>query len=374
MEGFDRADPFSRRVGAVALPARLRLGVPAPVDLNFFGNIAYEAQYQAAVARAAALGAEIVTIDYRPFREAAALLYGGPWVAERLHAVTPFIDRHGAAMDPVVRGIIEAARPMTAVDAFEGRYRLEGFRRQAEAEWEKVDALLLPTSPDIQTVAAMRADPVALNARFGLYTNFANFFGCAAIAVPAGFTPQGLPFGVQLVAPQDTDAALIPFAQALHEAAGCGAGRDRGYHPPAPAAAPAETGRLSIAVVGAHLSGMPLNHELTALGGERVRETETAPGYRLYALANTVPAKPGLVRAPGLAGGGIGLEIWSLPAEGFARFVDHVPQPLCIGRIDLADGTQVAGFLCEPAALDGARDITAFGGWRGYITLGEGVV
>jgi allophanate hydrolase len=374
MEGFDAADPFCRHFGSGALPSALRLGVPAEDELNFFGNAAYEAQYRAAVSRAAALGAEVLTIDYRPFREAAALLYGGPWVAERLHAVTPFIDLHGAAMDPVVRGIIEAARPMTAVESFDGLYRLEGFRRQAEAEWEKVDALLLPTSPDIQTVAAMRADPVALNARFGLYTNFANFFGCAAIAVPAGFTPQGLPFGVQLVVPQDTDDALVPFAQALHKAAGCGAGQDRSYHPPAIAAAPTLLGRINIAVVGAHLSGMPLNHELTALGGKLVREAATALGYRLYALANTVPPKPGLVREPGFHGGRIELELWSLPAEGFARFVDRVSQPLCIGRIALADGTQVAGFLCEPAALDGARDITPFGSWRRYIAAGQGVI
>ncbi len=369
MEGFDPADPFSRRFGTAALPTRLRLGVPSEDELNFFGNTSYEALYKTAVTRAAELGAEIVTIDYRPFREAAALLYGGPWVAERLLAVTPFIDAHAQDMDPVVRGIIEAARPMTAADSFAGHYRLETFRRQAEAEWAKVDALLLPTSPDIQTVAAMRADPVALNARFGLYTNFANFFGCAAIAVPAGFTQAGLAFGVQLVAPQDTDEALAPFAQALQVASGCGAGRERGYHPPAASAA--ATGRLNIAVVGAHLSGMPLNHELAAQGGQLVRETETAACYRLYALANTVPPKPGLVRGPGSAGGKIELEIWALPPEGFARFVDQVPQPLCVGRIELADGTQVAGFLCEPAALDGARDITAFRGWRRYIAAGQ---
>ncbi|MGQ4274012.1 allophanate hydrolase [Terrihabitans sp. B22-R8] len=364
-EGFDEADPFCRRFGAAPLPDRLRLGVPADDELEFFGNDAYRALYLAAIGRTRALGAEIVPFDYGSFRQAAALLYEGPWVAERLHAVLPFIDGHADAMDPTVRGIIEAARPMSAVDAFEGRYRLETFRRAAEREWAKVDALLLPTSPDIQTVEAMRADPVALNARFGRYTNFANFFGCAAIAVPAGFTDGGLPFGVQLVAPSDTDAALAHFAAEMHEAVGTGAGLDRGLVLPDVGRSSAVT--LAIVVVGAHLSGMALNGELTRLGGKLLRAARTAPEYRLYALAGTVPPKPGLVREPGFAGPGIEAEIWQLPPESFGRFVAAIPQPLGIGKVSLDDGSEISGFLCEPAALRDAAEITAFGGWRHYI-------
>ena len=254
---------------------------------------------------------------------------------------------------------------MTAVDAFEGQYRLEAFRRQAEASWAAVDALLLPTSPDIQSVEAMRADPVALNARFGRFTNFANFFGCAAIAVPAGFTPAGLPFGVQLVAPEDTDAALAPFAALLHASAGTGAGLDRDLVPPTVPALPDD--RLPIVVVGAHLTGMPLNRELTALGGRLVRETKTAGDYRLYALAGTVPPKPGLIRAPGFDGPGLAVEVWSLDAAGFGRFVAGIPQPLGIGKLTLEDGTLVSGFICEPAAVEGALEVTGFGGWRAYV-------
>jgi allophanate hydrolase len=364
-EGFDPADVFSRRFGAAGLPPILRLGVPAEAERVFFGNEAYRALYEDAIRRAAALGAEIVDFDYRPFREAAALLYDGPWVAERLHAVLPFIDQKPGSMDPTVKAIIEGARGMTAVDAFDGRYRLEAFRRQAEAEWAKVDALLLPTSPDIQTVEAMRADPIALNARFGRFTNFANFFGCAAIAVPAGFTERGLPFGVQLVAPSDTDDALCAFAAALHASAACGAGLDREIALPAPP--PASDDRINLVVVGAHLTGLPLNHELTRLGGYRVRETRTAPDYRLYALAGTVPAKPGLIREPGFAGPGLAVEVWSLDAASFGRFVAAIPQPLGIGKLDLEDGSQASGFLCEPAALGGAEEVTGFGGWRAFI-------
>ena len=366
-EGFDAADPFSRRFGTAALPPRLRLGVPAEAEREFFGNDAYRALYEAAIERARGLGAEIVPFDYRPFREAAALLYDGPWVAERLAAIRPFLDASPDSVDPVVRGIIEGARPMTAVDAFEGRYRLEAFRREAEAEWAKIDALLLPTSPDIQTVAAMRADPVALNARFGRFTNFANFFGCAAIAVPAGFTAAGLPFGVQLVAPADTDDALAPFAAALHAAAGTGAGLDRTLEPPAVEPAAADDGRIPVVVVGAHLTGMPLNGELTRLGGHLLREARTAGDYRLYALAGTVPPKPGLVREPGFAGPGLAVEVWSLDAAGFGRFVAAIPQPLGIGKLTLDDGSQASGFLCEAAAVAGAEEVTRFGGWRAYV-------
>jgi allophanate hydrolase len=369
MEGFDAADPFARRFGEAALPARLRLGVPAAAELEFFGNAAYAQLFAAAVERARRLGAEVVEFDYRPFRKAAALLYEGPWIAERLHAVTPFIDAHPDAMDPTVRALIEAARPLSAVDAYDGLYRLESLRRETEAEWERLDALLLPTSPDIQTVAAMRADPVRLNARFGRYTNFANFLGCAAIAVPAGFTPGGLPFGVQLVAPRDTDEALASFAHAMHAAADTGGGRDRSLAPPAPPAGPstADGGRIGIAVVGAHLSGMPLNGQLTEAGGRLVRKTRTAPGYRLYALAGTVPPKPGLLREPGFDGPGIAVEVWSLDPAAFGRFVAAIPPPLGVGKLTLEDGTEVTGFLCEPAALNRATDITQHGGWRNYL-------
>ncbi|ORE98167.1 allophanate hydrolase [Aurantimonas sp. 22II-16-19i] len=367
-EGFDPADAYARRFADEALPRTLRIGVPGEDEREFFGNDAYRALYDAAIERAEALGATIVTFDYRPFREAAALLYEGPWVAERLAAIEPFLNERPDSLDPTVRRIIEGGRAMTAADAFRGAYRLEALRREAEAEWAKVDGLMLPTSPDIQTVAAMRADPVALNARFGRFTNFANFFGCAAIAVPAGFTEAGLPFGVQLVAPRDTDEALGAFAAALHQAAGCGAGLDRGFAPPAQAtASQAEDDRLQIAVVGAHLAGMVLNHELTGRGASFVRAARTAADYRLFAL-DTSPPKPGLVREPGFGGAGIAVEIWSLGAAAFGDFVAAIPAPLGIGKLALDDGSSLPGFICEPAGLAGASEITAFGGWKNYLT------
>ncbi len=363
-EGLDTADPFSRPAKDIGLPATLRVGVLRDADRQFYGNDAFAALYAEAIERARDLGAEIVEFDYAPFRDVAALLYNGPWVAERLAAIAPFFEAHGEAMDPTVHSIIDGARQYSAVDAFEGRYALERLRHLANAEWAKVDVLLLPTSPDIQTVEAMRADPVALNSRFGLYTNFANLLGYSAIAVPAGFSYRGLPFGVTLVGPGDCDAALAGFAAKMHAAAGTGAGLDRGFMPPA--VPPLADDRLHIAVVGAHLTGMPLNPELLALGGTLVEETTTAAKYRLYALAGTVPPKPGLQRVSG-DGASIIVEVWSLPAAGFGTFVSKIPAPLGIGKLELADGRQVSGFLCEPVALDGALDITGFGGWRAYI-------
>ncbi|KQT42833.1 allophanate hydrolase [Devosia sp. Leaf420] len=363
MDGYDAADPFSRKPASMSLPPKLRVGVLMDKDKEFYGNHAFAGLYEEAIARAKKLGAEIVLIDYAPFRDAAALLYQGPWVAERLAAIEDFFAKSADEMDPTVRTIIGGATKFSAVDAFNGRYELGRLRQLTLLEWAKADVLLLPTSPDIQTVEAMRADPIALNSRFGLYTNFANLLDYSAIAVPAGFTANGLPFGVMLVAPQDCDDALAPFANAMHQAAATGSGLDRTKL--IPAVTIPGTDRIEIAVVGAHLTGMPLNPELTALGGWLVEETRTAPQYRLYALKGTVPPKPGLQRVS--EGEPIIIEVWSLPAAGFGTFVSKIPAPLGVGKLVLADGRHVTGFLCEATALDDAADITNFGGWRAYI-------
>lgn len=367
MEGHDPADPFSRPATPTALPPHLRIGVLTGAEREFFGNAEVEALYDAAIARAQSLGATIVPFDYQPFREAAALLYDGPWVAERLAAIEPFIATHADQMDPTVRKIVEGARKYTAVDVFNGLYRLNAIRQQVAPVWESVDVLLLPTSPTTCMVAEMLADPIARNSQFGRYTNFVNLMGLAAIAIPAGFGPSGLPAGVTLIGPGFSDDALAPFAAALHHAAAAGLGHDR-TAPVPPANTPQiSDGWLPIAVVGAHLTGMPLNHQLTTPGGVKLAETTTAPGYRLYALPNTTPPKPGLIHDPAFTGPGIAVEVWALPAAAFGSFVAAIPAPLGIGKLTLADGSQVPGFLCESHALAGAEEITPFGGWRAWL-------
>ena len=366
IEGLDRGDPFSRSGAPVALPARPRIGILTPPEREFYGNAEVEALYDAALARAEALGATLVPFDYAPFREAAALLYDGPWVAERLAAIEDFLKARPEALDPTVRAIIAGASGRSAVEAFRGLYRLAELHHAVAPVWADVDMLLLPTSPTTATVEAMRADPVRLNSRFGLYTNFANLMGYAAIAVPAGFGPSGLPAGVTLVGPGFSDEALTAMADALHRAADCGMGHDRSAALPPPPAPTLPEGMIPLAVVGAHLSGMPLNHELTAPGGMLLGEARTAPGYRLYALAGTVPPKPGMVLDPDHDGPGIAVEVWALPPAAFGAFAARIPAPLGLGKVRLEDGREVTGFLCEGHAVAGAQEITAFGGWRAW--------
>lgn len=369
-EGFDPADPFSRQAVPHALPATgLRFGIPTAAEREFHGDAAMAALYDDAIARLEALGGVAVPFDYAPFRAIAALLYDGPWVAERLAAIADFYADHAEAMDPSVRAIVGAATGYSAVDAFRGRYALEALRRRTDAILAGLDVLLLPTAPTIHTVAAMQADPIRLNSQFGRYTNFANLLGHAAIAVPAGFRPDGLPGGVMLVAPGFSDESLASWADALHRSIASGMGVDRGAVLPEASRIPAAAavGRLDLVVVGAHLSGLALNHQLAELGATFVRAARTAPDYRLYALPGTVPPKPGLVRAPGFVGPGLAVEIWSLDAAAFGRFAARIPSPLGIGRVALADGTETSGFLCEAHAVEGATEITRFGGWRGYL-------
>ncbi|MDB5613551.1 MAG: putative urea amidolyase [Devosia sp.] len=368
-EGFDAADAFSRRSIPVSLPARLRIGVLAGSEREFFGNADVERLYDAAIAAAEGDGATIVAIDYSPFRAAAELLYGGPWVAERLAAIAGFFEENHADMDATVRGIIGSARGQTAVAAFEGRYRLAALRRETEATWQQVDVLLLPTTPTTYTVAEMQAEPVMRNSHLGRHTNFVNLFDLAAIAIPAGFDEADkLPAGVTLVGPAFSDDAIASYAARLHAMIGRGAGRDKDMAINAVAPVPAKSGWVSVAVVGAHLSGMPLNGELVGLGGRLVKSCRTAGDYRLFALPNTTPSKPGLVRTPGYEGTGIEVEVWELPVASFGTFVSKIPAPLGIGKVMLDDGSSVSCFLCEQHAVNDAEDVTRFGGWRAYLS------
>jgi allophanate hydrolase len=370
MEGYDARDPFSREATPARLPSvRPRVGVLKGAEREFYGNRHVETLYDAAIDRARSLGAEIVPFDYAPFRQAAELLYSGPWVAERLAAVKDFLASNAGDFDPTVRTIIEGAKAYDAVSAFEGKYRLESLRQKTKAEWEKVDFLMLPTSPTTYTVEEMQADAIVKNSHFGRYTNFANLLDCAAIAIPAGFDTEGhLPAGVMLVAPAFTDDALAHFADAMHRALGAGMGKDRtATLPEASRVMPMADDMLPIVVVGAHLTDMPLNHELTGAGGYRLKACRTDGSYRLFALPGTVPPKPGLVRDPGFTGDGIEVEVWALSPAAFAQFVRKIPAPLGVGKITLDDGDCITGFLCEGHAISDAREITEHGGWRNFL-------
>jgi allophanate hydrolase len=364
-EGLDEADAYSRAPADVALAAAPVVGVLAAKDREFAGDVEAEKLYEAAVAQAEALGWKTVEIDYAPFLQIATSLYGGAFVAERLAAIRGFFEAQPEAVHPVVRGIVEGAKKYSAADLFAEIYRFKALSRAAGKELAKCDFLLLPTAPTIYTVADMEAEPVTRNAMLGTYTNFVNLMDLSAIAVPAGFRPDGLPFGVTLVGKAFADVALAGFAETLHLAMGAGAGVAR--QAPIGRLPAAVSDEVTLVVAGAHLSGMVLNHELLALGAKLVRATETAANYKLFALATT-PPKPGLVRTAAPAGGGIAVEVWSLSAENFGKFVAMLPAPMGIGKVTLADGSVHPGFLCEAQALEGAEDITAFGGWRSYVS------
>ncbi|MCX6936899.1 MAG: allophanate hydrolase [Verrucomicrobia bacterium] len=380
VSAYDEADPYSRPApkGASA-PAALarsafRFGVPRPEQLEFFGDRQAAGLYAAAVTRMRGLGGTPVEIDFTPFRETAELLYAGPWVAERLAAISPFAQEHPEALHPVTAKIIGEASRLSAVDTFRAFYRLEELRRRAAAVWSAVEVLLLPTTPTIYTHAELAAEPVLLNSRLGTYTNFVNLLDLSALAVPAGFRADGVPLGVTLMGPAFSDAALLRLGARFHEALGGklgGTGMRLSAVPPThveQAAVPAKNASsILLAVVGAHLTGQPLNHQLTSRAAEFIGTFRTAADYKLFALAGTTPPKPGLVREPGFSGPGLEVELWRLSPEAFGAFTAEVPAPLAIGTLVLADGRAVKGFVCEPSALNGATEITAFGGWRYYL-------
>ena len=369
--GFDALDPFSRREAAPprALPrsfAGARMGVPRDEQLQFFGNTETPKLFSQALER---LGGERVSIDFAPFLEAARLLYEGPWVAERYLAIREFIERQPDALHPVTRQIIEGAKKHSAIDAFAGYYRLKELQRKCAPLWDEIDVLVTPTAGTLYRIAEVEADPVRLNSNLGYYTNFMNLLDLAAIAVPAGFQRDGLPFGITLVAPAFNDEALCALGDAAQRAAVKTMGATGLPLPKSDGAKLGDANLVKLAVCGAHMSGLPLNHQLLERGARLAQKCRTAPQYRLYALTDFAPPRPGMVRAD--AGGAIEVEVWELPAPAFGSFVAAIPAPLGIGTVTLEDGEQVKGFLCEARATQGARDITGLGGWRQFIQGGK---
>jgi allophanate hydrolase len=369
-EGFDAADPYSRvpmKAPAAWLKTGTRVGVPPVSQREFFGDVEAARLFEAAVITCESLGMTVVEIDYAPFRATADLLYSGPWVAERLAVIEPFVKAHAAEMDPTVAAIIGGASRHSATDAFRAQYELERLRKCATIEWSKMDALLLPTTGTTYTKEQVAAEPVKLNSNLGIYTNFVNLMDLAAVAVPAGFRSNGLPFGVSFIGPAFSDYALLELASWLHASRAMPLGATRDTTVLLTPMRNTPDGCVLVAVVGAHLAGQPLNHELTSRGARHMKTCKTAPGYRFYALNDTTPPKPGLVRDAEFSGSGIEMEVWAMAETEFGSFVAGVPAPLGIGNVTLDDGTAVKGFICEPYAVTGARDITAYGGWRNWL-------
>ena len=370
MAGPDGADPFSRDrpLGEIVpFPPKLRLGVPRNGQLIFFGDKHSEAAYREAVKRWSTLGATLVEFDLEPFYEAARLLYEGPWVAERYLVIRNLLASSPDSIHPVTREITTAGSRLTAAETFSALYRLQGLRKITERAFAGMDAILLPTTPTVYSTAQVLANPIELNSRLGTYTNFVNLLDLCALALPAAMRGDGIPFGITLLAPAGRDALLASIGRVFHADTKLAVGAKGLAQPPLmPLSLHAGRDEISIAVVGAHLSGMALNGELKALGGRLVASAITAPDYRLYALLTT-PPKPGMLRVDTGQGTAVEVEVWALSSSAFGKFVAAIPPPLSIGTIRLADGSQVKGFIVEAAGLEGARDISSFGGWRAYM-------
>lgn len=419
---FDPEDSYARVMDARAMDAwvsdprwAFRFGVPRASQLEFFGDAEYARLFSEAVGRLESLGGRRVEIDFEPFLATARLLYEGPWVAERYCAVGDFLERQPNSLHPVTRQIISGGRNATAADAFRAQYRLMELRRAAELAWTAMDVLVTPTAGTIYRIDAVESEPIRLNSNLGYYTNFVNLLDLAAVAVPAGFRGDGLPFGVTLVGRAGTDARLLALADRLHRAANVPLGAlsiaipllaaagavvrvnlgpalptalDGPGTPPVsntvsplttpgsaatpgtPAAPGTLEDRIAVAVCGAHMEGLPLNQQLTSRNATLVTRTRTAPKYKFFALPGGPPHRPGLLRVA-TGGAAVEVEVWSVPASHFGSFVAGIPTPLGIGRVELESGEQVPGFLCESYAAATATDITALGGWRQYLASGR---
>lgn len=366
IEGFDAADGYSRKAPAAAtyFSATPRFAIPAAP--NWFGDIQAQAAWELSLEKIRALGAELIAIDFTPMFNLAQLLYGGPWVAERHAAISEFMQDHASDMNEVVRSIVEKAVNFSATDCFRAEYQRADLARLIQTLMSSFDALLVPTSPRHPTIAEVAADPVGVNSQLGTYTNFVNLADCCALALPAAMRTDGLPFGVTLIAPAWQDAALLAFGKKWHTATQLTLGAIDKQQAAPVTTTESPKGYVRLAVVGAHLTGMPLNVQLQERNALFVESTFTAKNYRLYALPNTTPPKPGLIRTE-TEGAEIIVELWDVPVQHFGSFVALIPAPLGIGTLTLIDEREVKGFICEGAAVTGAKDITHLGGWRAYI-------
>ncbi|MCC3748353.1 allophanate hydrolase [Rouxiella badensis] len=367
--GYDAEDAYSRanpHTAPAAMSSQPRFAVPD--SLEFFGDTESEKAFQLALDKLVSSGVSLVNIDFTPFKALAEQLYYGAWVAERTVAVGKIFEDTPEVMDPVVRGIVASGLNYSATDAWKAEYLRAELSRKINQALEGFDALVVPTSPTLRTLDEMVQEPVLFNSQFGTYTNFTNLADLCALALPSSIRDDGLPSGITLIAPAWHDAALAAFGRQWQRSLSLTLGAtDKTLNADSAMTGPmaVSADHVRVAVVGAHLTGMPLNFQLTSRNAVRVEQTRTASDYKLYALANTQPPKPGLVKDEG--GSSIIVELWDIPLARFGEFVAEIPAPLGIGTLQLADGRSVKGFICEPWAIDSATDVTSFGGWRSYV-------
>ncbi|MEP3350254.1 MAG: allophanate hydrolase [Marinomonas sp.] len=371
-DGYSRPNPFNNQARQYGLrTGPLTVGVIPANQLKFFGDAAYEKAYQQTLEKLQSDGFQLQEIDYAPFDEIAKLLYEGPWVSERYIATQPLIDDNPDVVFPVVREIIAPGGKPPATGLFKAQYRINDLKQNCLAQMAQVDCLLTPTAGRHFTIAEMLAEPIKHNSELGYYTNFMNLLDLASIAVPTMMTENDMPFGITLVGPTFSDRMLMSIANRIQQALPLKKGAlytmgSEAMATPSNTTPVGNTATIDVMVCGAHLSGQPLNWQLVERGATLKASTTTAASYRMYALAGGPPLRPGLVMDTE-NGDAIEVEVWSVPTENFGSFVAGIPAPLGIGKVTLVDGSQVSGFICEPSGIEGAKDITAFKSWRGYL-------
>ncbi|MBO1927127.1 allophanate hydrolase [Thiomicrorhabdus sp. 6S2-11] len=372
---FDTKDEFSRKevdLTPPPWPTKPVIGIPDKASLIFSDDAMAETNFHDTCSQLQSLGFELKEVPFSAWLETAKLLYGGAWVAERYAAIEDFIEQHEAIMDPTVAGIIASARNLSAADAYKGSYALQKAIRETEMLWQAagVDCMMTPTTPTIYSLTEVAENPVGLNSILGTYTNFMNLLDYAAVAMPTGFRADELPTGVTFFSPAGSDRQLLKLCDELHPQFVEFSGSKQ---TPVPQSNPemfANPAVIPLAVVGAHLSGFPLNSQLLERGAKLLETTKTAEKYQFYELASRPILKPGLVKQQ-QGGSSIELEIWAMPKEHLGSFQALIPSPLGLGKVELIDGREVVGFICEPYGIDGAKNITATGGWRNWMNQRE---
>ena len=367
---FDLNDAYARNDRLLLEPPntgvglRLRFGVPKFEQLQFFGDLESADLFKQTISQLETLG-EVVEIDFRAFLDAAVLLYGGPWLAERYAGIRQFVDAQPEQVQPVIKQVLAGAKDKTAVAAFEALHTLQALKQQTLPLLRGLSCIVVPTAPRIYKIAEVLADPVQLNSNLGYYTNYMNLLDLCGVAIPSGFYANGLPFGITLFSEALSDWRLLSLAKLIEASLRNTVASNKTDYNGTKAETITKQYRR-IAVCGAHMQGLPLNPQLLSLGAKFHAQSQTSANYRLYALTHLSPERPGLIRDE-VNGQAIALELWDLPKENWADFIANLKSPLCIGSVELASGGWEYGFLCEDYPIGQALDITAFGGWRNYI-------
>ena len=348
-----------------SFPKPIRIGLP--ISCQFLDDGQYQIAFTKAVENAKGLDLEFVAVDIDPFIKAGKLLYEGPWVSERFAVTEDFLKSNPHSFDTSVKQIIESGASYTAAQGFRAIYQLKELEIEAKKAWATCDAIMVPSAPNHPTIEDLKKHPISKNSELGMYTNYVNLMRLCAVAVPAGFTDRGLPFGVTFIAQEGSDNALLKLASQWQILFGLPLGKSNTKGSLNDLLIdPSKNDTMEIAVVGAHLQGMPLHSQLTDRRARIIKSCKSSKSYKLFALANTTPPKPGLMKTKS-DGVAIDLEIYEMPISEVGSFLDLIPAPLGLGNIELEDGSWVKGFICEPYAIDGSKDISDLGGWRAYI-------